>query len=115
MISCWANSDKAGTFEAVHLGLTVQQIATPRDHLMTCKTGDAASLVLAQNIECYDFIPVIDAGAAEERIVGLFNALSFADSPRPEGSVASHMLLLSDDNLIGDNASILDFIMGADS
>ncbi|MGH6864810.1 MAG: hypothetical protein ACREDO_01180 [Methyloceanibacter sp.] len=117
MTSCWANHDEAssGVFESVHRGLTVQQIATPRDRLMTCKSGDAASLVLAQNTDCYDFIPVIDAAAPEERIIGLFNAGRFAEAPRPEGSVASHMLPLAEDNLIGADASILDFIIYAHS
>src|SRR5262249_61336057 len=39
----------------------------------------------------------------------------YVDTQRPEVPGQSHMRLLSDDNLIGDNASILDFIMGADS
>jgi hypothetical protein len=82
---------------------------------MTCKSGDAASLILAQNTERYDFIPVIDAGTVEERIVGLFNAGRFTAGPKPEGSVANHMVPLSEENLIGADASILDFILNADT
>ena len=118
MTGRWANNDEiasSGIFEAVHTGLTVQLIATPRAQLMTCKADEAASLVLQRNTERYDHLPVLDLAAGEERIVGLFNASIFFKAPIPDDQVRNHMLPLAEEYLIGADASILDFVIDADS
>jgi hypothetical protein len=115
----WPNSDEVasiGVFEALHSGLTVGLIATSRDQLMTCSSEAAASLVIARNTEQYDFIPVIEEPASgQSRIVGLFHAAGFAGRPAPDGRVRDHLLPLSEEYLIGADASILDFIRDADA
>ena len=114
----WANNDEiasSGIFEAVHSGLTVQLIATPRAQLMTCKADEAAALVLKRNTERYDPLPVLDLAAGEERIVGLFKASTFFKAPIPDGQVRNHMLPLAEEYLIGADASVLDFVIDADS
>jgi hypothetical protein len=115
----WAHRGElgsSGVFEAVHSGLTVELIETARDHLVTCKADDAASLIVDQNTEQYDFIPVIaDSETGGDRIVGLFHAAAFHDGPAPSGRVADYLLPLSEQFLIGADASILDFITDADT
>jgi hypothetical protein len=115
----WAHSGEVGSsgvFEAVHSGLTVQVIETSRGDLVTCTAGDAASLVVERNTEQYDFIPVTEhSGTGGDRIVGLFHAAGFHDGPAPDGAVADHLLPLSEEYLIGADASILDFITDADT
>jgi hypothetical protein len=104
MTGAWANNDEiasSGIFEAVHSGLTVQLIATPRAQLMTCKADEPASLALGRNTERYDHLPVLDLAAGEERIVGLFNASIFFNAPTPDGQVRNHMLPLAEEYLIG--------------
>ena len=76
---------------------------------------EAAALVLKRNTERYDHLPVLDLAAGEERIVGLFNASNFFKAPPPDGQVRNHMLPLAEEYLIGADASILDFVIDADS
>ena len=83
---------------------------------MTCSSDDAASLVIARNTEQYDFIPVIGTLAnGQQRIIGLFHAARFAEGPVPDGRVEKYLLPLSEEYLIGADASILDFIIDADT
>jgi hypothetical protein len=115
----WAHSGEVGSsgvFETVHSGLTIQLIETSRDDLMTCKTEDAASLVIAQNTAQYDFIPVTaDLGTGRDQIVGLFHAAKFRDGPIPDGCIEDHLTKLSEEHLIGADTSILDFVTDADT
>jgi CBS domain-containing protein len=115
----WANHQEVGSgsvFEALHSGLTVQLIATNRDDLVTCKSDETVSAVVDRNTEQYDFIPVISAeGPAGEVIIGLFHAEQFRSTPRSNNSVEQHLLPLSEDYLVGADASILDFVTDADS
>jgi hypothetical protein len=115
----WAHSGEVGSsgvFRAIHSGLTVQLIETSRRDLVTCRACDAASLVIEHITEQYDFIPVTEhSGTGRDRIVGLFHAAAFHDAPAPDGRVADHLLPLSEEYLIGADASILDFITDADT
>jgi hypothetical protein len=56
-----------------------------------------------------------DSGTTGDRIVGLFHAAGFRDGHAPCGPVADHLLPLSEEYLIGADASILDFITDADT
>lgn len=118
MIDRWANHEEIGSsdvFETLHSGLTVRLIATVRDDLMTCESHDAVSAVIDRNTEHYDFIPVIGGrGGADPGIIGLFHAEKFRKAPIPQGCVNEHFQPLSEDFLIGADASILDFVRSAD-
>jgi hypothetical protein len=54
MAERWASSQNIGIgtdFEALHAGLTVRMIETPRAALRTCQTHDTVSSVLGDNVE----------------------------------------------------------------
>jgi len=118
MTERWADHDDTGTgdvFHALHTGLTVELISTKRPQLMTCAPHEALPDVMARNTEPYDFLPVVAPGDGErDRIVGLFNAAKFFDERPADGRIEQHYAPLSEDYLIGADASILNFVMDAD-
>ena len=118
MYNSWAPSDLDGSgniFETLHLGLKVELIATPRESLKTCFPHEQISDVLRRNVECYDFIPVVDDKAErKQRIIGLFDAASYATNKSAEDRIHDNFSTLSEELLIGADASILDFIKDAD-
>ena len=118
MTNKWANHDDAETgdvFHSLHAGLTVELIATKRPQLMTCAPHEPLSVVKARNTEPYDFLPVVVPGDGErDRIAGLFHAAKFSDETQADGSIEQYYAPLSEDCLIGADASILNFVMDAD-
>jgi hypothetical protein len=114
----WATSnfgDVSGRFETLHVGLTVELIATPRAALKTCSLKDEIAQVITGNIEQYDYLPVIKTGCGEgEGIAGLLFAKAFLADVDLVGTVEDHFRPLSEDLLIGADSSILDFIIDAD-
>ena len=101
------------SFGFLHRGLTVELIATPREDLTMCNPDHPLVDVLNNSSESYDYLPVVDTGT----IVGLLHArpLRDGDHPFPAGPVRQYMEQLSDRNLIGADATILDFILDLDS
>jgi hypothetical protein len=62
----WANHEEIGSgdaFEALHSGLAVKLISTPRDNLMTCTADELICEVMDRNTESYDYIPVAELSA----------------------------------------------------
>jgi hypothetical protein len=118
MSTHWVNHEEVGSspvFEALHSGLAVRLIATPREDLTTCTDDDQVSSVLEQNRELYDYIPVIaNAPDGKVDIVGLLHAANYIGTPTPKGYVRDHRDALSEEVLIGADSSILDFIKTAD-
>ena len=96
-------------------GLPVRLIATPRSSFKTCRTDEDLARVVERNVESFDYFPVVDAAEdAKETIVGLINLVPFMHGETPQGMVRDRMRRLSEDSLIGADASILAFVMGAD-
>lgn len=118
MTERWANHDDAGTgdvFHALHAGLTVELISTKRQQLMTCAPDEALPDVMARNTEPYDFLPVVASDdGTQDRIVGLFRAAKFFDEKPGDENIEQHCEPLSEYNLIGADASILNFVVDAD-
>jgi hypothetical protein len=113
MVNRWASSNLSGegdVFKALHSGLTVNLISTPAAVLRTCTQHEAISEVVERNPEEFDFIPVVDEN---QRFIGMFNALAQRDR-RTLGTVWQCFSPLSEENLIGADASILDFVLDAD-
>lgn len=119
MKNSWAPSNLDGSgeiFETLHSGLKVSLIATPRDDLRTCHLSEHVSAVLRRNIESYDYIPAVSDGTdGNQHIVGLFHAANFADHKGIGDRIQDNFNPLSEDFLIGADASILDFIKDADT
>ena len=82
---------------------------------MTCALHEALPVVMAWNTEPYDFLPVVAAAdGQQDRIVGLFDAAQFFDEIPAEGHIEQHYAPLSEEYLMGADASILDFVRDAD-
>lgn len=103
-------SSDTSAFEALQGVLRVSLIATPRADLETCRPEESIATVQRRNIRGYDFLPVVEGDAEDTAIVGLFHAKSFQAKPAVDGVVRQNTDKLSDANLIGADASILDFL-----
>ena len=97
------------------MNLTVSLLATSRDGdehdagVRVCRVDDSLADVEATNIEpIYDYLPV---EGTDGRIVGLFSTRGSTDgADRDDEFVRDHMRPLSEADLIGADATILDFI-----
>ena len=101
------------TVEAMQAGLTVDLIMTPRDKLMTCRPNDCIGCLMAKNVDRFSSLPVEQADPITElyRITGIYDAEQWFDKPPPPGkSIGDDFERLTEDHLVGSNASILDFI-----
>ncbi len=117
MTTRWSSDDEidsGGIFETLHSGLTVALITTARETLVTCCLSEPLSDVVSRSAgQQYDYLPVKNDERSE--IVGLLHTIDFAqDSPRA-GIVMDRYRPLSEGDLMGVDASILDFIKDADS
>ena len=83
---------------------------------MTCAPHEPLSVVKARNTEPYDFLPVLAPGdGGRDRIVGPVSRCEvFSMKPPTDGRIEQHYAPLSEDYLIGADASILNFVMDAD-
>lgn len=93
-------------FESIHRDLTVARIATPKSQLETCTQNEPIAVVQLRNTRGYDYLPVEDDG----RIIGLFHARPYRNDPPDHRIIGDVMDVLSDTNLIGADAAILDFL-----
>ena len=112
-----ANHDNVSgdVFHTLHAGLTVKLISTKRSKLMTCAPHESLPDVMKRNKEPYDFLPVVlRVDGSQEQIVGLFHAAGFSNERPSEGYIEQHYAPLSEGDLIGADASILDFVTHAD-
>ncbi|MCE2492053.1 MAG: hypothetical protein J4F40_05530 [Alphaproteobacteria bacterium] len=70
---------------------------------------------MERNTEPYDFLPVVVPGdGQQDQIVGLCHAAKFFDETPGEGCIKQHYAPLSEEYLIGADASIPDFVTDAD-
>jgi CBS domain-containing protein len=99
-------------FDALHAGLEVKLIATPRQELKTCRPDDLVSDAVRRNVEHYNYIPVVDES---ELIIGLFHAAKYRQDSSSEALVRNNFRFLSEDFIIGGDTSILEFVKDADT
>jgi hypothetical protein len=108
---------------AFQRGLPVRLIATPREALQTCRSDERLAEVVARELERFarhqerfDYLPVTDAPEnGRAPIVGLIYLVPHLRGEAADGAVRDHMLPMSEDNLIGADAGILEFLRDADS
>ena len=99
--------------QAMQAGLTVGFIMTPRGKLMTCRPNDCIGCLMAKNVDRFSFLPVEQADPITGlyRITGIYRAEQWFDKAPPPGkSIGDDFERLTEDHLVGSNASILDFI-----
>ena len=84
-------------------------IMTPRADLVKCGLDESIKSAMDGNAGRYSFLPVEDE---DERICGLFHAEQWLDSPPSSKSVreVASFEELRENHLIGDSASILDYV-----
>ena len=112
----WPSDDEIGDdiFETLHSGLAVALIATERGRLTTCSLDEPLSVAVQRSKEKqYDHLPVTNDDGGD--IVGLLHTRECAQYASGTERVKRHFQPLSEGDLIGANASILDFIKDADS
>ena len=109
----WAGRDDIGldALERVQYGLTVDMIMTPRDSLMTCRREDSVREVMARNTDNYSFLPVVNVAG---RIFGLYRAEQWFAEEAPDQPIGDEFEALSEDLVIGADATITEFIRTAD-
>lgn len=108
-----AAKDPSDALKALQDGLSVGLIATPRNVLETCVRGEEIAVVAERNrSDAFDFLPVTEQD--DDRIIGLIEIAPFLQGAEARGNVEEKMLRLSEENIIGADASILAFIRDAD-
>ena len=111
----WAAGSKVGrdVLEPLRRSLTVNMIMTPRADLETCRRDETARSVMARNEEDYSFLPVVD-DTERKRFLGLYRAERWFRDEAPDDSIREEFELLSEDHVIGADASIIEFVTTAD-
>ena len=110
------DSSKDGQYgDEVHRGLTVEMIATPRAGIKKCSKDEAVLGVMNRipKSECYDYLPVTDRREGDQdRIIGVFHAKPYycRNALRTDIVGGDQICALSEDQLIGANTTILDFV-----
>jgi hypothetical protein len=112
-------SQPAEALRTFENGLAVHLIETHREDFISCAADDPlAEVVENSRSRQFDFLPVTEptaVGVGSARIIGLIHLVPFlAEDAAPEGSVGRYMQPLSEQNLIGADASILEFVRDAD-
>lgn len=108
--------DPAGALAVFQKSLTVQLMATTRADFSMCRPDEPVSQVAERNrADSFDFIPVLDTrAAAGETVVGVLDLAARAGDAPSSQTVRAVMQPLGEEDLIGADASIFDFISDAD-
>lgn len=90
--------------------LTVDLIMVCRDDFDDCRLDETAAEIKARNVKQFSYMPVADGKGG---ILGLYNAERWFARDAPAIEVRCDFEQLSEDILIGADASIIDFIRQA--
>lgn len=101
----------ARVVEHVQKSLPVRLIMVPRSQIQTCARGDTAADVAGRNVDDYSYVPVADDAG---EFVGMYHAAQWFNRTAPDHAIDPDVAPLHDDMFIDVQASILDFILGAD-
>jgi hypothetical protein len=121
--AAWATNylghDPRFTLEAFQKDLTVDLIRTPRSAFESGLHEALAAVVQRNRTKKFDFLPVVaelppHGSSTRDRIVGLIELVPFIKGADARGLVHENMRPLSDENLIGADASIVNFVRDAD-
>nr|WP_323780151.1 hypothetical protein [Amylibacter sp.] len=88
----------------------MELIMVPRSVFSWCSLDDTHHDIHSRNGNRYSYFPVRGDG----RVLGLYHAERWFDAPPPKAPIADDFQPLSEDIVIGADASIIDFIMQAD-
>lgn len=110
----WATNHDASLdkLQRVQGSLTVGLIMVPREDFLVCRPSQTAAEVKTTNPLNFSYLPVVDD---KGRVIGLYNAERWFHCAAPDGYVCDDFLPLSEEIVIGADASIFDFIRNADN
>ncbi len=110
----WASNHDASieNLRRTQGSLPVRLIMVERSNFQTCSVYETAATIKARNELSFSYFPVVDD---QSRILGLYNAERWVEVQAPETPVGDDYLPLSEEVLIGADASILDFLVQADT
>ena len=113
MTANWATRGGVGAdvLQQVQDGLTVDMIMTPRDDFLECTCNETARAVMLRNKANFSFIPVVNE---TRRIIGLYDAERWFNKEAPFEQIGDGFQPLSEDIVIGADASIVEFVKKAD-
>lgn len=113
-----AANERSETLEVYLSVLTVGLIATPRTELESCDISEQLASVVERNNQRnkFDFMPVTgpEGSEAHGKIKGLIELTQITEPLEAGVLVRDHMQPLSEEHLIGADASILKFVSDAD-
>lgn len=92
--------------------LTVALIMVPRENFLTCTPEDTAHDVAGRNPERFSYLPVVDERG---QVTGLYDAGRWFNRAAPKARIGEDFQRLSEEIVIGADASIFDFIRQADT
>lgn len=110
----WA-SNHDPSFEAlsrVQGSLTVDLIMAPRAVFKTCMTVETAAAIKGRNQDEFSYFPVVDY---RDSVLGLYNAERWFKMEAPDSPIGDDYQRLSEDIVIGADASIFDFMLRAET
>lgn len=109
----WAANHDASLegLRRVQESLTVDLIMVGRGNFQTCSVDETAAQIKHRNAKQFSYFPVANA---ENQIIGLYDAERWFRADAPETVIGTDFNELSEDIVIGADASIVDFIMQAD-
>ncbi|MEB8388514.1 hypothetical protein OO012_14905 [Rhodobacteraceae bacterium KMM 6894] len=110
----WATNHDASleALTSVQGSLTVELMMAPREAFVTCTREETAAQIKARNPNQFSFFPVVDDNAC---VIGLYHAERWFQGVAPDTPISDDFTPLSEDIVIGANASIFDFVMQADA
>lgn len=109
----WAAKHDASleNLNRVQGSLSVRLIMVARKDVLTCVVTDTAADVKSKKPTHFSYFPVIDR---QNRIIGIYNAQRWFHDVAPNKPIENDYEPLSEDIVIGADASIFDFITQAD-
>ncbi|MEO9781633.1 MAG: CBS domain-containing protein [Sedimentitalea sp.] len=110
----WATNHDASldALKLVQGSLKVELMMVPREDFVTCTPDETAAQVKARNLHQFSYFPVVNG---DKRVIGLYHAERWFTEDAPETRISHDFAPLSEDIVIGADASIFDFVMQADT
>lgn len=110
----WATNHDASLegLRRVQVSLTVDLIMVRRDApFETCSVDETAAQIKRRNAKQFSYFPIANA---EGQIIGLYDAERWFRADAPDTPVGTDFKTLSEEIIIGADASIVDFLSRAD-
>ena len=117
-VAAWASPNDGAdgmVLRPLQEALPIRLIATPRERFSVCSADELVADVIRRNVDDFDYFPVIERRSADGgEVIGLFRTDLLHGEVNHQGMIAEHYTPLCESNIIGADASLLDFVRSAD-